>query len=380
MSAVAQQLRQQHAQSLAPVFIDPARHGNPATQALALQQTMDARAALYHPGPALRQEIGLAAGTLKTLIGKLDEPLQAALGGRILGSEGLLPNEKPAALLATLERVAGGTHSEPGSASAKDRAVVIALMGDIGALYADTGATTGVEGRSMEQAASLRTQLGAEMKKMGLVPTDDAIVKRVQDVGGSGAVGPTKKQERTRPENDRPPRTGIHNLGHQADEQLGIPADQRLPRSRWDVAHIRSDRVLDTTEPLVGHMSGSPAEILQVWDMLRGVKGPQQYVGVLDAHQKLLAQGSAPAMPMAGLRSQEQEERLARVAGADAFLVGLGYHSAVEVMEGTLAYTGQDVREAVGARQDATHLFGHGAASSLVGELLTTQTRASDKA
>lgn len=361
-----------------PAFVDPASRSESSeeTRALALRQTTAARGLLYNPGETFRRELGHAAGTLLGMAARLSGEEQRALGARILGSEGLLPRQSADRLLDTLARVANDPRD--GEATATDRAAVIALMGDIGALYADTGATTGVEGRSASQAETLRGHLFELAQAAHLDGTTPDTVRSVQRLGGSSAVGPTKKQERIRPENDKPPRTGIHNLGREADIDLDIPDRAALPTSRWDVAHIRRDRVDRMEEPLVGHMSGSPAEILQVWDMLRGVPADRQYVGVLNAHQRARETGHESYDPMTVMNPDQQREHMARAAGASAFLVGLGYHSAVEVLEGVLAYTGQNARAALpSARQDAGHLFGRGAATDLLIELWTSTSKSS---
>ncbi|MFC4159302.1 hypothetical protein [Chitinimonas lacunae] len=352
-----------------PIFADPAIRSelDPLTRDLALRQTAAARGLLYAPGDHLRNELGLAAVELYGLAESLGvhDGMQQALGARLLGSEGILAHQGPDALLGALRRVAQDLPPGPSVASAQDRAVVLALMGDIGALYANTGATTGVEGRSPDQAEALRLLLSDQMARQGLTPPDTGSTQLVQAFGGSSAVGPAKKDERIRPENDRPPRSGIHNLGQEVDQMLGIPANERLPATRWDVAQLRGERVLQSAEPLVGHMSGSPAEILQVWDMLRG---DPPYTGVL-LHQLFVPSND----PMGHLSQAAQDAHYARAAGASAFLVGMGYHSAVEVLEGTLTYSGQSVRVAIDGQQDAAHLFGHGAATDLMNELMASQ-------
>lgn len=81
--------------------------------------------------------------------------------------------------------------------------------------------------------------------------------------------------------------------------------------------------------------------------------------------------------PLSDLTSAEQAQRYARAAGASAFLVGLGYHSAVEVLEGILVYTGQSIRTQgtlSSLQRDSAHLFGHGAATDLMTELFKTNT------
>lgn len=320
------------------------------TRQLALIQTISARQALYQPGETLKNELSQAASKLHQTYGSLEDVDQYALGARLFSSEGLITGQTPNDLLQTLKRV----DECPDYASGYDRAVVIAMMGDIGALYAATGATTGTD-RTEKASARLRESLRGALAVAGLIPPTEESSRRVQQEGGSAAVGPDKKTERSRPSAKHIDRTGIHNLGEEADKALGVPIEDRISTSRWDVAYIDFNRVADTVEPLVGHMSGSPAEILQVWDMLRGNQLEYQF-----------------------LTSHQQEQQLARAAGASAFLVGLGYHSAVEVLEGTLRYTGQSIRhdEILGAGQkDAGHLFGQGAATDLMSEFFQAHTR-----
>ncbi|HFL2186573.1 TPA: hypothetical protein ACG3DQ_001567 [Pseudomonas putida] len=320
------------------------------TRQLALVQTISARQALYQPGEALKNELSHAAGKLYQAYGSLENSDQQALGARLFSSEGLMTGQTPNDLLQILRRV----DECPDYASGHDRAVVIATMGDIGALYAATGATTGTD-RTADASARLRESLRDALAVAGLIPPTEESSRRVQQEGGSTAVGPDKKTERSRPSAEHIDRTGIHNLGEEADEVLGVPIEDRISTSRWDVAYIDFDRVADTVEPLVGHMSGSPAEILQIWDMLSGNQLEYQF-----------------------LPPYQQEQQLARAAGASAFLVGLGYHSAVEVLEGTLRYTGQSIRhdEILSAGQkDAGYLFGEGAATDLMSEFFQAHTR-----
>jgi hypothetical protein len=357
--------------------IDPALLSNESkeTARLALLQTFDARNLLYVPGHALKEELGEAAYTLHSLIMELGPDDQQALGARLFGKEGLLSGENPSVLLGALARVRDD-YQLPGKSNnttGLDRTVVIALMGDIGALYADTGATTGVEGRSQMQADTLRENLRNLIEKYGLSGPTYKVIRDVQRAGGSSVVGPLKKEERTRPPAELTLRSGIHNAGEKADIQLNIALNQRIPGAKWDVAHISKNRVVATTEPLVGHMSGSPAEILQVWDMLRGDGHEMQFLGALNKRDPNHWD------PLINVSLERQDQQLARVAGTAAFLVGLGYHSAVEIAEGVFTYMGQNLRAALGdPKEDAGHLLGHGAATSLMSELFKEQSAASE--
>lgn len=341
-------------------------HGNPAgqaarttTKALALAQTVAARNVLYKPSDVLTQELAGAASALHRVVSNLSPQHQNLLGAHLLGEGRLLAGQTTDDLLAALARAGSA------AASATDRAVTIALMGDIGGFYTTPG----------HADPGLMTALNRQLQAQGLEVPDAAAVQRMREHGGSAAVGPDKRAERKVRAFDSPAdmpfRAGVHNSGLEADKALNVPASERIPDNRWAVFDIGTARIQETTEPLVGHMSASPAEILQAWDMLRGVSASDQYVGALPA------QDAGRLTPMSDLTPAEQEQRYARAAGTGAFLVGLGYHSAVEVLEGTLVYTGQSIRgegTLDPSQRDSAHVFGHGAATELMSELFKAGT------
>lgn len=348
-------------------------HANPAdassvptrTRELAGLQSLSARNALYRPGNALMKELSGAASMLHKIASGLSPENQLTLGAHVLGDGRLLARKTPADVLDILQRVSTGDPSLSGT----DRAVVIALMGDIGGFF------TTPHNANPEFMEDLNHQLTAA----GLHVPPPADIQVMREIGGSGAVGPDKRSERKvsqfESRDQIPLRAGIHNTGLAADKALNIATQDRIPDNRWAVFDISRSRVRETTEPLVGHMSASPAEILQTWDMLRGVKSEEQFVGALD--RNAAAKGEPFAHPLSDLTPGEQEQRYARAAGASAFLVGLGYHSAVEVLEGTLAYVGQSIREEgtlSASQRDSGHLFGHGAATDLMTELFKSHT------
>jgi hypothetical protein len=341
------------------------------TAELAFSQTLAARNLLYSPGHALKTELGEAAANLHSLIQDLSQENQLALGARLFGREGLLPGESVEILLGILAKVLDDHRFPyaPNIVAGLDRAVVIALMGDIGALYVDTLAKKAVEGRSLEQADALIENLRSVMVKRGLSAPSDSVIQNIQKTAGSSTVGPLKKAERNRPPAELSPRAGIHNTGEKADQLLAIAPNQRIAGAKWDVTHVSKLRVTTTTEPLVGHMSGSPAEIFQVWDMLREDTHEMQFLGTLNKRDP------NHWNPLSNVSLGRQDQQVARVAGAAAFLVGLGYHSAVEVAEGTLLYMGQNLRQVLDdPTADAGFLFGDGAATGLMSELFKDQS------
>ncbi|KPG98778.1 hypothetical protein AEQ67_15020 [Pseudomonas sp. RIT-PI-q] len=366
-------LQRQHAVHSQLGYVDPATQSalRSQTMDLAVKQSVEGRRALYSPGAALIKELGAAAKVLHLIFLKLSPESQEEIGAHLLGKGRLMDGKTSADLVEVLQRVSkGGTSMETESASATDRAVVIGLMGDIGGFY-----TTPVNATE-----KLISELNLQLTALGLYVPSRLDIQSMKDAGGSGAVGPDKRAERKiKAETLRgeiPFRTGVHNTGREADKMLNILPEDRIPENRWAVFDIRTPRVKETTEPLVGHMSGSPAEILQAWDMLRGERGEDQYVGSL-ARNNSFSNDEEFVNPMSGKTSSDQTQRYARAAGASAFLLGLGYHTAVEVLEGTLGYTGQSIRtEGVlsQSQRDAGDLFGQGAATDLISELLTANS------
>ena len=353
-------------------------HTNPAaphtlrqTKDLAMKQTVDGRRVLYSPGEALIKELSTAAIVLHRIVSNLSADSQITIGARVLGEEGLLDGKTIADLLAALKRVSTKNNSSSAvAASATDRAAVIALMGDIGVFYS----------RPEDAKVELMTELNSQLTAAGLHVPEDSEMEIMRRTGGSRTVGPDKKAERSvvvfDSRADIPLRTGIHNMGLEADKILDIAEHNRIPENRWPVFDISMHRINETTEPLTAHMSGSPAEILQTWDMLCGVPGKDQYVEAL-TRSSARQENEKFHHPLSDLTSAEQAQRYARAAGASAFLVGLGYHSAVEVLEGILVYTGQSIRTQgtlSSLQRDSAHLFGHGAATDLMTELFKTNT------
>lgn len=357
-------------------FINPA--GRTAqddfVRGLALGQTLAARNLLYHPGAALRQEMGKAASALVGILVQLTDSELKRIGNRDFSPGGLLSGKSSAALRETLERLTQDASSEESRASATDRCVLVVLMTNIAAFYRDAHKFTKLS-TSILSDRSLRNRLSKIIKEAGLSPLSDDVVKRVsKSLAVRGEVEVKKRAERKRSD-AASPIVGIHNLGIEADEKLGIPKAERIPTLNYPLWHIDAARVSDTTEPLVAHMSGCPGEVLMVWDMLCGQNAEDIYTGVLDPHPSASEANLNRVQPMEHLTKQEKEARLARAAGACAMLIGIGHHSAVEVISDALTYTGQDIRRVLNRIQDAADLFGESAATDLISELFETQTK-----
>jgi hypothetical protein len=276
------------------------------------------------------------------------------MGARILGAQGLMNNQTTTDLGNMIERVAEG------NGTATDRISLVALMGDIGALLADTGATTGVGDRNADDAGQLREAIREQFPSLS-----EENVERMKELGDSGVVGPNKSNERVRGSADLVARQGLHGLGALADKVLGVKEADAIPVVEWQEASISETKVNSTAEPLSGHMSGPPSEVLMVWDALVDGDKTQPYT---HAHDRTVQQGS---QERAFQDVDIGEAKGARLAGATAMLVAIGFHSPVENIESALKYTGQNPRTDLieGAQDDAAGSLGQGAATALFTEL-----------
>lgn len=358
-------------------FIYPADIANKGdAHRLALKQAFAARQLLYHPGDVLRQEIAKAAGKLVRIVMKLTDVELSALSTRLVSSGCLLADKSPNVLIEILDRLVDDARYEVSRASATDRTAFISFLGDLGAFYVDSKKSSGPFPLSAEQKQALLGRLSDLIAEEKLTAISDAVLKRVAKVSaGTGVVGPKKKEERKKIDASSI-RSGLYDLGGEIDEKLCVPEHMRIPPITWRPMHIKATRLLNVQEPLVGHMSGSPAEVLMMWDMLCG-RAEGLYTAALDAHRNAINAGLGSAEPKDHFSAEEWVARLARLAGACAMQIGVGYHSAVEVVESALKYTGQDVRSVLAdpATEDATRLLGAGAATDLLTELFETQTK-----
>lgn len=378
--------------------VDPAilsSNDDSETLSLALSQTISARASLYWPSTELIDELSVAAHGLLGYIDFLTkqedgDSLIIGLCARVLGPEGLDPQDffieatrgtiidNPKGLAEfcrnTLESHLSSVYEGvDGPEIGHARAITIALLGDVGAFMTATGATTGTV---RDEKVSIRlkesfSDYALQIEGMGPEHRDlvNDSAQRGRNVGGGGVVGPTKSKERKRvDEEELIPRTGIHDCGKDADELLGrFEKKGHLVPTKWASARLHETRVNNIDEPLAGHMSASPSEILWTWDILAGRGLDSAYTGNPEKETDYFSS--------------------ARAAGACAFLVGCGYHSALEVLHGTMIYVGQDPVEVLphakemrsietGVQEplDVGVLFHSGAATKLVEELLDNTT------
>lgn len=390
-----------------PSHIDPRKaYGHKGERwGLAAEQTIAGRELLYYPDIEVRNQLKCAALELRIFTNSLPPPVHAALLSRICGDDGLMKvgaysqnyltlvkkynkSPSPEGLLQitiaaeqavidcanlesqTFDDVIG---AKAGPKYAMSRVRILALLGDLGALMTSTGATTGTEqvpAHRYALAACFYTHicgLPEYRKAMVTQKQIDDSAQAAKKAGGSDTVGPQKKAQRKNDPNIREARTGILNMGKSVDKALKIDERFRIVPSEWMVAHILDTRWTGgkewekgLTEPLAGHMSASPSEILHTWDMLSQRPLKECYVG---------KQGSMAA--------RNDDALCARAAAASAFLIGTGFHSALECVDGTMTYLGQSLRTIIGQidqQGDAGYVMYAGAATALMSELLSSFT------
>lgn len=167
-------------------FISPASRSTTdnETKNLAIEQTLAARKLLHQPDKYVSGQLSLAAQKLQLIFNKLEQvELQHALSARLLGLEGIMRQGTLDDVFKALNRV-----SINKDVSSVDRAMVIELMGGIGALFANTGATTGMESRTASAEKRLRGEL------MHLIPNmNSQCIDAMKELGDSAVVGPRKK-------------------------------------------------------------------------------------------------------------------------------------------------------------------------------------------
>ena len=367
----------------------------------ALIQNVYSRNMLYFPKTIVKDQLQKAATMIDRLItlikekySHLDEEeelsssnLMRAFTSRILSNNGILRNESVGIFEFMIKRVKSGTEVQ-----AKERATVLALMGDIAAMILDKKDHDPL--KSENQVNALQELLISLIKNKN--DLDEDKFELIASLNGSKTVGPEKKKERKMngPTYDR---TGIYNLGLFADKIIREYIQSNYPNvtvnlrdkalmtlddknkngyftselleplspKEWGVAKLPLEKIKNTySEALASHMSGSPCEILHIWDVLLGYDPVKSYY-----------------------EKEINDEKLARSMTSAAFLISMGYHSAVEVIEGTLKYLGKSIRvvdisseldytyNLQKGKEDASYIFYNGEATRLLSEEFNNLTK-----
>jgi hypothetical protein len=206
---------------------------------------------------------------------------------------------------------------------------LISYLGDLGTIIADY---------RINKTGKAKLKIGNDgidkflaAKKFAPIKDADLTVFHKERAGIHFA--PAKKEERqgTAPADLRN-RKGIFESGAEADKALGktVPKDQ-INEAKWPDQYILLKRLEDktVTEPWAGHMSGSCPEVAMAWDIFTNVD-PMLSID--------------PTKIKANAGKLDSADRKVKVALAAAMLIGLGFHSAMEVYEPTDDYLGIDHR------------------------------------
>jgi len=378
--------------------------GNLSTT-LSLLQTLFARALLYYPKPFILNEFSRAATGLQKIWFNLDSEERLGFVTRLFGVSGFLPQKKMILQRRKLLKSSIDKQSQENivevadikelgndlinqlnsdtdkillpifyrvikqNCSAHDRAVIIALLGDIGALF-DLGGASGTD-RSLSDTKKLRRAIFFSTKPLHIDESswENIIMKyflEIKSISGSKALAPFKKDQRGFKKSDES-RTGVHNLGSVADSLLNVTAERLVP-TVWDINLISEMRISPDKEPFVGHMSGSPFEIFIAWELLSGGSSDIPTF----SFWKPTFFGKSKSVPGLDFSQPEHSHIRSRSSATTSFLIASGFHSAVEVLSSILVYHGQDSREFMKRTldKDAANVFGNGAATDLICEML----------
>lgn len=244
-------------------------------------------------------------------------------------------------MFATVDKIFKGT------ANATDRVGCLALIGDTGTAIMDY--VVGVDnpenkayGEVFDAMADVTvSEPNKVLEKSEKLDMLEKIRTRLYKSFGGSAIAPNKKTERGLCKNlfqggapfKLDGRKGIFNLGDKADREAGI--EHGLANTSWPWQAVPKT-LMDNcnNEPFAGHFSGSIVELLMVLDLL-----------TWDTEEEEDASFSSPDVWLNEStenirRRLSSPSRKAKAALASAVLVGLGFHSCVEISPTVRNYLG----------------------------------------
>jgi hypothetical protein len=217
-----------------------------------------------------------------------------------------------------------------GKGSGTENAGFMALIGDIG------GAIMDYKPNDLSDKNKLYKEVIAKCAKV-LFPKlkEEEGIKNILDSAdaiklkrGSNAIAASKRDERENSKEPASSRVGILPTGTNIDDEIKEAKNkEKIKAAKWPKQLIKFERIKSSKEPWAGHMSSSILELLFVFDLITGNDPLISYKEKEDS--KIL----------------ETTERKARAAISSAFLIGIGYHSALEVYEVVSTYLGRDDRK-----------------------------------
>jgi|GEM_PF-4999875 len=348
------------------IFVDPAERSkiDPSTRKLAFKQALAARNLLYFPGSVLNEQFAKAATSLQKIVKELNTSELQLLTKAEFGEGGFRPDTHPNAIHSILKRLVEK------SATATDRMVFISVMSNLGHNFIDK---YGSNQRSTEALESFRPI--AESKGLPYLSIDK--IKKLYSLTHFRNSEPRKRNlqpaendeervNRTKNRSRFPLRTGVHDLGQEVDNVLGVAIQERIPKIRWNVGFIDSKLVADTKEPLVDLVASRLPKALMIWDLLCGEEPENAYKSFCP--EKSTQNNCVAASPIPKNKLIEQG-KLARLAGGGAYNLASGYHSAFEIIGVGVNYLGRNYRNFCQPKQEPTDVFGNGVATHMAADL-----------
>ena len=285
----------------------------------ALKQTLAARKLFYLPGQVAIDELKKAATNLQSIVTFMKESVYTNTDFNRAFSNGVFNFMSQLDVEGAIGRVLTGR------GTGKDNIGVLAIMGDIGTALMDY-----VPGATDSKNLAFKTLVTKMRTIQSKTETEfNAQSAQIKNARGGSVLCPSKKIDRATyavPQGTSAFRGGVFDLSERADTQLSIVSDAsgKIPKCKWPWQTVPSTTIDNcNNEPWAGHLSGSIVEVFYVFDLLTG-EDPLKSFGSVS------------------LSNLQNKQRDVKAALAAAFLVGLGYHSAVEVEITVRAYLGKN--------------------------------------
>lgn len=327
---------------------------------LALRQTTEARHLLYTPNNFLLDELSIYAERCLDFITELQEitdnkAYEELLAGiRVFDPQhGYLRGKHLADLIDIINRVIDG------SADGTDIAGLFNFIGDIGTCVTDYNENQKRIVTALENTFGL-TNL-AVLGQNILKAKGGNIIAPLKK--GNAKVTPKIPSERYWDATSWKVRAGILETGSAADGKLkNFIESKPIQSADWPKQFIMYGRVKQTKEPWSGHMSGSIVEVLMMLDIISGENPMLPYDNA-----------TVPNTSVLRIKLLATKERRSKAAISLAFLIGIGYHSAMECLETVTAYLGNDLRRSgdIPVGKDAGLVLGNFDATTTIDRIIS---------
>jgi len=283
---------------------------NPGATVKAEKQTQAAMELLSKPGEEAKKILkGLATGLAKVFNNVSEKEFKSTSINRTIKG-GVYDKKLPADQKAALARL----QTETGKAV--DNAFLVGMCGDLGEQVVE---------QSLLEDGDSKKFIIADFVKSGFKKERlESWGKSVKSKRGGNAIAPAKKQERYLiKEGDKIDGEIAANGGKKPakpDDKVPIKVEPArvgvfevpdvvksgLPKAKWPYQAVPTTFMKNCNEPWAGHYSGSMGEILFMIDLMTGVENPAE-------------------------NGRESPNRKCKAALASAFLISIGYHTAMEV-------------------------------------------------